>query len=197
MYDYRKMSPEERTAVVAERRSRGYPLHKPPHLEQGDGWYLISAATYEHVPHFTVANELTALTRRLLESFAEAELPCAGWVVLPNHYHALIQSDSVAKIGRAIGPVHGRSSRYANRRDEKPGRQVWFNFSDRKIRSERHYWATLHYIVRNPVKHGYVENADEWAWSCIHELLVTHGPEWLETLVSAYPLGEYGDKWDD
>lgn len=196
MYDYRRMTPDERAAIVEQRRSRGFPLHKPPHFEQGEGWYLITAATYEHRLHFVAPSELHALENRLLTAFAEATLPCAGWVVLPNHYHALLHTTNLAVVGRTIGRVHGRSSRYVNQRDKTPGRHVWYEYSDRMIRSERHFWASLHYIAYNPVKHGYVSEMGEWPWSCVHEMIADRGREWFHSLVNDYPLGEYGDKWD-
>lgn len=196
MYDYRRMSPEERVAVVEQRRSRGFPLHKPPHLDRGEGWYLITAATFEHRRHFSDPRELQALETRLLEAFSGDSFKCAGWVVLPNHYHLLVQTRSLILVGQAIGPVHGRSSRYVNLRDQTPGRRVWYKFTDRKIRSDGHFWAILHYIVHNPVKHQYVEAAHEWSWSCVHELIAEHGEDWLVDLAAKYPLGEFGDKWD-
>src|SRR4051794_39340463 len=109
MYDYRRLSPAERDAVVEQRRSCGFPLHKPPHPDQGAGWYFITAATFEHRRHFATPPELTALERRLLEALAAAELPCGGWVVLPNHYHVLLRAATLAAVGKALGPVHGRS----------------------------------------------------------------------------------------
>jgi putative transposase len=197
MYDYRRMTPEERKAIVAFRQSRGVPLHKPAHPDQGPAWYLITAATFEHVPHFAQPRELTALVRRLLEAFDAASLPCAGWVVLPNHYHAVVQTETLSAVGRALGPVHGRSARYANQRDATPGRQVWYKFSDRKIRSDRHFWTCLHYVIWNPVKHALVRDILDWPWSCVHEMLVAHGPEWIDDLRRDYALRDFGRGWDD
>ena len=124
MYEYRRMTPEERRAVVEERRERGFPLHRPPHLKSGEGWYLVSAATYEHQHRFTTRGELTALERRLVEAWRTNGIRCAGWVVMPNHYHLLVRAAELASLGKALGGVHGRSARYANRRDGTPGRQV-------------------------------------------------------------------------
>jgi putative transposase len=197
MYDYRRMNPEERKRILELRMSKGYPLHKPPHPTFGEGWYFISAATFEHQPHFAVPNELTALERRLREAFQEAALPCAGWVVLPNHYHALVCAPAVASVGRALGAVHGRSARYANQRDGTPGRQVWFKFTDRKVRSERHYWTCMHYIICNPLKHWYIADILAWPWSCVHELIAEYGPQWVEDLMRDYPLRDFGKGWDD
>jgi putative transposase len=196
MYDYRRMTTEERTATVAHRRARGFPLHKPPHFPRELGWYLVTAATYEHRPYFGATNELRALETRLLEAFASANIPCAGWVVLPNHYHALIHTNDLNRVGNAIGPIHGRSSRYVNSRDKTPGRRVWYKFNDRRMRSERHFWASLHYVAHNPVKHGYVDRLSAWPWSCVHELIEEYGSEWLRNLIDEYPLADYGDKWD-
>lgn len=196
MYDYRSMTPEERLAVVAHRRERGFPPHKPPHLHQGGGWYFISAATYEHKRHFSAPRELTALERRLLEAFVAAFVPCAGWVVFPNHYHALVYTQDLASLGRTIGRVHGRSAFYANLRDGRAGRRVWYKFRDRKIRSEGHYWACLHYIVSNPVKHQYAQTITSWPWSCVHELIKQYGEAWIDDLLRSYPVAEFGASWD-
>ncbi len=197
MYDYRRMTDEQRKQVVAERRAREFPLHKPPHLDLGAGWYFISTACFEHRHQFKANNELTALTRRLLEGFADAGIPVGGWVVMPNHYHLLVKVDSVKQVGSVVGPVHGRSGRYANQRDNQTGRQVWYKYSDRKVRSERHYWTCLHYIIMNPVKHGFAPAPADWPWSCYHELLAEHGKTWIEDLQREYPLLEFGKGWDD
>ena len=196
MYDYRRMSIDERRQIVEERRARGFPWHRPPHADQGDNWYFITAATYEHQLLFTAPRELRALELRLLEAFANAGLPCAGWVVLPNHYHAIVRATDLALVGRALGPVHGRSAQYANRRDDAAGRRVWNRFSDRRIRSERHFFASLHYVVYNPVKHGYVEAATDWPWSCWAELVREYGADWVSDLAMNYPLLDFGDGWD-
>ena len=216
MYGYRRMTEAQRREVVALRVSRGFPLHRPPHPDLGSGWYFITGACFEHQKHFSKPQELTALQRRLFEAIAEINAECGGWVVLPNHYHLLVKLSQVeaeakpdglaapdhdvrclAALGRVLGKVHGRSAHYANRRDESPGRRVWCRFSDRKIRSERHYWASLHYIFINPLKHGYVDELLEWPWSSVHDFVAERGPERLKSLRRDFPLVRFGDGWDD
>ncbi|MFM9965822.1 MAG: REP-associated tyrosine transposase [Planctomycetaceae bacterium] len=199
MYDYRQLTPEQRVEVVAHRISRSFPWHKPPHPDFGNGWYFITGTCYEHKHHFREPSELTEIQHRLFEAIAESHCECGGWVVLPNHYHLLVKLTDInlAGFGRAIGKVHGRSGLYANRRDNTPKRQVWFKYSDRKIRSERHYWACLHYLIMNPVKHGHADDPLDWPWSAVHELVAEHGPDWLDSLRRDYPLTTFGDGWDD
>jgi len=197
MYEYRRMTPEQRRAVVEERRARGFPLHKPPHLKSGEGWYFVTGATYEHQHRFTTSAELTALERRLLDACRQSRIPCAGWVVMPNHYHLLVKVRRLPILGKTLGSVHGRSGRYVNRRDGTVGRRAWYKYTDRKIRSERHFWTCLHYVVANPVKHGFASDPFDWPWSCIHQLSAQRGRAWIEDLQRDYPLRDFGRGWDD
>jgi putative transposase len=47
--------------------------------------------------------------------------------------------------------------------DRTPGRRIWFQFWDTCIRTEAGWFARLHYVMDNPVKHGLVKLPDEWA----------------------------------
>jgi len=198
MYDYRRMTDREREEVVQLRRKRGYPDHSPPHPDSEPGWFFISGATYEHRSHFQAPEELSALERRLLEATESCCKHRAGWVVMPNHYHALVWIDNFKHLSRALGQMHGRSGHYANKRDGLTGRrQVWYKFSDRKIRSIRHYWTSLCYIIYNPVKHDYCDEEICWPWSCVHWYVEKRGREWLNSLKKEFPLRDFGKGWDD
>jgi putative transposase len=49
MYDYRRMTTDERARVMEYRRLRKLPLHSPPHFTMGfTTQYLITAACFEH-----------------------------------------------------------------------------------------------------------------------------------------------------
>lgn len=93
-----------------------------------------------------------------------------SWVILPNHYHLLLSTD-LEQFRARIGRLHNGKSTQWNREDGSPGRRVWFRFSDRHIRSEGDYYASLNYIYANPVKHGYAEEAALWPWSSVHKYL--------------------------
>jgi putative transposase len=166
MYDYRKMTPEERQQVIRERRERGFPWHAPPHFPGVSGEYLISAACFEHQPVFADPTDLSWLLDQTLNALDEVKLPC--YVFLPNHYHVLLRTEDIAIVSEVLRLLHSRVATDINGRHRKRGRRVWYRFSDRFIRSERHHWATVNYIHYNPVKHGYVDR----------------------------PIGEYRKGWD-
>ncbi|MGD2145549.1 MAG: transposase [Anaerolineae bacterium] len=196
-YDYRRMTQEERVAVVDERRARGYPLHAPPHPYRGPGWYCIHAANFEHANVMSSPERLTGFEDRLLEGLRDAGAEVGAWVVLTNHYHVLVSVASLDQVSGALRWLHGRTSRAWNLEDELTGRRkVWYSFRDRAIRDERHTYHALNYLHFNAVKHGYVDSVYDWPWSSVHLYYDTYGREWLREHWVRYPIGtgwHYGD----
>jgi len=119
-----------------------------------------------------------------------------GWVILPNHYHLLIETDLRA-FRTWVGHLHNGKSTQWNREDATPGRKVWHRFMDRAIRNERHFHASLNYVHANPVKHGYADDASQWPWSSLHEYLDNVGRDVLVDWWRRYPVRDYGKGWDD
>ena len=196
MYDYRRMTPEERQAVVRERHARGFPWHAPPHFRRVSGDYLITAACFEHRPIFAEPPDLSWFLDETMRAFTEAELPCFAWVFLPNHYHALVHTEDMTILSEAVRLLHSRVATDINGRHSQRGRRVWYRFSDRFIRSERHHWATVNYIHYNPVKHGYVDRMTAWPWSSVHEYVEDRGKDEGLSVWRDYPVGDYGRGWD-
>jgi putative transposase len=77
-YEYRKLSLEEREELLRIRREHGYPLHAPPHPYREAGYYLISAANFEHVPIMASPERCTEFEIRLLSAMKEiqADIVC-------------------------------------------------------------------------------------------------------------------------
>jgi putative transposase len=197
-YEYRKMTPEERVAIVACRRECGYPLHAPPHPYREAGWYFLSATNYEHRPVMHAPERRDEFKTRLLDAFFSIGAEIGGWVVLPNHYHLLAGVDTLDAASVLLKQLHGTTSREWNLIDGMTGqRRVWYKFTDRWIRDERHYLRALNYIHYNPVKHGCVGDPYKWAWSSVRLYYDTKGRDWLRATWKAYPVGDFGDGWDD
>lgn len=196
MYDYRKLSPEARAELIDHRARCGYPLHAPPHPRAEQGWFLITAATYEHRHWFSQPDERQSLLMELRRELTAGEIVCSAWVVLPNHYHLLVEIPTLERLSEPLRRVHARTAREINQRDGRQGRQIWYRFTDRRIRSIGHLYTTLNYIHYNPVKHGYTPEPVQWSASSVHWYLEHWGAEALETLWSEYPLRAYGAGWD-
>lgn len=48
--------------------------------------------------------------------------------------------------------------------DNLPGRNVWYRAWDTRLSFEKSYLARLAYVHKNPVKHGLVDNAEDYPY---------------------------------
>jgi putative transposase len=199
MYEYRKMTSAERAEVLARRKLHLRPWHAPPHFGQTRGVYIISAACYEHRSILATEARLAEWEAEIMEGLCgdnSDDLDIRAWVVLPNHYHLLIEGDLRA-FARGVARLHNGIATRWNREDGTPGRKVWHRFADRVIRSEKHCYASLNYIHANAVKHGHVATADAWPWSSLALYMEAIGRERLADWWRDYPVGDYGKRWDE
>ena len=196
MYEYRNLNRELQQRVLQQRREAGLPLHELPHRVNEGNLYLLTGANYEHRHIMATPERRDDFAEKLLSGLmALPEVELFAWCLLPNHYHLLArldQSDFAAMSAR----LHNGTATQWNREDAAPGRKVWFRYCDRDIRGERHFWVSMNYIHANPVKHGYVRRAYDWPWSSVHYYAEQWGRAALRELWRAYPVLNFGDKWD-
>jgi putative transposase len=119
-----------------------------------------------------------------------------AWIVLPNHYHALIETSNVKRLLRELGRLHGRSSFEWNGEEACRGRKVWFNAAETAMKSDGHFWATMNYVLHNAVRHGYVDCWTDWPYCNARMYLKEVGREQAKRTWMQYPLLDYGNDWD-
>jgi len=127
----------------------------------------------------------------ICENFSSA---IYAWCVLPNHYHVLLKTSDIKNLRGELGLFHGRSSFKWNGEDNMRGRQVWHNCFERAMKSERHFYASLNYVLHNPVHHGYVKRWQDWQWSSAKVYLEKIGKERAAEIWHEYPILDYGKK---
>lgn len=198
MYDWRKMTVEEQTEVLKWRKLNQRPWHSPPHFDVGYGAYHIVGACYEHRPIIgKTPDRMGAFTDSLLEIGADGKDIIHAWCVLPNHYHLLVETDSLTRCELFLRGLHGRLPGEWNREDTAGGRKVFCGFADRFVRSEGHFWASVNYIHNNSVHHGYVTRWQEWPFSSAAAFIERMGRDEVRRIWLDYPILDYGKGWDD
>jgi len=115
--------------------------------------------------YFRDAAALDFLENELLTKAREYQWQLEAWAVFSNHYHfaghALEDAETLRPL---LTHLHADTAREVNRRDAKPGRQVWFNYWDSELTFEKSYLARLNYVHQNAVRHGLVPAANRYRW---------------------------------
>lgn len=193
------MTSEQREQALSQRQFRHHPWHSPPHrYDEGKQHYHLTAACYEHRSHIGWSEaRMDDFTASFLEVLKQSEAEVAAWCVLPNHYHALIETALVAKVLFELGQLHGKVSFMWNQEEGSQGRKNFHGAVERTIRSDGHFMATLNYVHHNPVRHGYVEKWTDWPWSSANAYLDRVGRDEAAAVWKKYPLLDYGAGWDE
>ncbi len=197
-YLWRKLTAAQRAELMSWRKTHRLPWHRPPHRTGDETRYHVTAACYEHRPVIGHSGRrMQEFCATLLGAFAGRSAQVHAWCVLPNHYHAVIETREILEVLAELGRMHGRLSFQWNGEQAQRGRQVWCGAAERAMRNDSHFWATLNYVHHNPVRHGYVDRWTDWPFSSATEYLATVGRDEAKRIWHDYPILDYGKGWDD
>jgi len=87
-----------------------------------------------------------------------------AWCIMPNHVHVLIEMKD-KPLPRIVWTLKSYTAHEANKLLGRRGKFWMKDHFDRYIRDEKHFNATVKYILENPVRAGLVEIPDQWPWS--------------------------------
>ena len=198
MYDWRRMTPDEREQTMRERIRRGGTRRRAPLIESGFNRYMITAACFEHAPHIGKSvSRMLQFEGALLTQVQPLIKRLHAHVILPNHYHILLEATAIKPLREALGKLHGATAFQWNRQEGCRGRKVFHGSAETVIKSERHFWASLNYIHNNPVRHGYVKRWQDWPYSSAQLFLKQIGRKKAREIWKHYPVDQMGNGWDD
>ena len=124
---------------------------------------------------------VTVNLRRALVPFADGELGLVvdalaasrrklrfllyGYVVMPDHWHALLWTTYPLTISRAVQDIKWISASSLNRARGTSGTVWQHQFWDRFVRHAKEFRQRLDYMHLNPVRKGLVAKPEDWRWS--------------------------------
>jgi putative transposase len=92
-----------------------------------------------------------------------------AWVLLPDHWHAIIFPRHPLTISRVMESVKVSATRLINRDRGERGVLLQGRFFDRALRTVKEYNEKVAYIHLNPVTAGLVRGPEDWKWSSVHD----------------------------
>ena len=93
----------------------------------------------------------------------------SAWVLLPDHWHAIIYPPYPLTISRVMESIKVGATKRINRSRGEVGWLFQPRFFDRALRTVREYHEKVEYINLNPVKAGLVDRPEDWPWSSFHD----------------------------
>jgi putative transposase len=105
------------------------------------------------------AHKLLTLIRE-----ARAAVDTRAYCVLPNHFHLVVVA-TARDLARAMKRINGVYAQWFNRKYGGFGHVFQGRYGAKPIRTERHLYETIRYVLLNPVRAGLCEHPGEWPWS--------------------------------
>jgi len=153
--------------------------------------YFITTSTHLWVP--ILFNE--AIFQTLLDSLkycqANKGLNIHGYVIMPNHWHAIISHEEPAQIPNVVRDLKRHTATEIRSYLSNLGqfsRLFWIKIFHKKERGQNRLWQAgyhpvaiwskvvfeqkLNYIHFNPVKKGFVEKPEHWKYSSASNYLL-------------------------
>lgn len=125
-------------------------------------WYFVTCVTSARHPVLVDSSEL--LLRALVRTKRKEQFDLISRVVLPDHFHANVHCPT-GRIDKVMKRFKLSFSLQYRRKTGFAGTVWQHRYWDHIIRSEADLERHQNYILINPVKHGFVESAEDWPYS--------------------------------
>lgn len=163
----------------------------PPHIYQDNTIYFITAKTRNCKKIFSTNKKCGIFINVFEKSLKKFDFEAIGWVLNSDHCHILIMVSDGSILGKFVNNLHTNIARILNKLECSKGRQIWYQYWDRCIRTNRDLYIRLNYIHHNPVKHGLALSMGDYHWSSYKRYLADKGEEWLRDCFEKYPISDF------
>jgi putative transposase len=122
--------------------------------------HFLTFSCYRRLPYLASLEARNLFEDALERIRKKYKFIVAGYVVMPEHVHLLVNEPARSSLDRAIKSI---KLSVALRWHERPFWQT--RYYDFNVSTEEKRVEKLRYMHRNPVKRGLVEKPEEWKWS--------------------------------
>jgi putative transposase len=140
-----------------------YPVSMPTGLvryQHTGEMHFLTFSCYRRLPYLAAPESRNLFESALERICKKYEFVVAGYVVMPEHIHLLVNEPARSSLDQVIKAIK-LSVTLRNR--ERPFWQA--RYYDFNVWTEEKRVEKLRYMHRNPVKRGLVEKPEDWAWS--------------------------------
>jgi putative transposase len=147
--------------------------------QQSKQFHFITFSCYQRKPLLLTPEAKTIFEQVLEQIRSRHTLAVAGYVVMPEHVHLLVDEPPVTLLSTVLQVLKQATSRQL--KEPEPVRFWQTRYYDFNVSSYAKYLEKLRYIHRNPVQRGLVEHPEDYPWSSFRRYaLREHGTVTIE-----------------
>jgi putative transposase len=113
-----------------------------------------------------------AMFRELLDdSRSRLNVPLLAFVLMPNHWHLVLQPHQPAELSRFLHRVTGIHAKRTRRASDTVGEGHVYQgrYHSVLLETPRRFINAIRYVEANPLRAGLVPRAELWPWSSLNE----------------------------
>jgi putative transposase len=116
---------------------------------------------------FADTDDYVICEKTLAESLEKYGIILYAYCIMPNHWHLLVQEDTVGSLSRCLQRYASTQARRYRRRHNTEGLGAVYQnrFHANPVQLNESFLRVAQYIERNPVKAGLCFEAKSWRWS--------------------------------
>jgi len=139
-------------------------MSRPLRIQYPDAWYHVMNRGRRGEDVFTEKNDYNSFIELLQELVEEYNVKIAGYCLMTNHYHLLVQTPD-ANISRAMRHLNGVYTQRFNRMHLCDGQLFRGRYKSIIVDGDSYLLELLRYIHRNPLEAGIVDKLNKFTWS--------------------------------
>jgi REP element-mobilizing transposase RayT len=139
-------------------------VSKVRRLRLSDQIFFVSVNLRTGATHFS-DQEFPLVIEAFEEVRGGLHFALCGYVLMPDHWHALIWPQHPVTISQVVHEIKRQSALKVNHKRTTRGPLWQRQFWDRFVRNEREFARRVDYMHSNPLRSGLVKRPEEWRWS--------------------------------
>lgn len=139
-------------------------MARPLRIQYAGAVYHITARGNERKPIFQKEDDLKKFVSILKEAKEKGPIIIYGYVLMPNHYHLLIETPE-GNLSKVMHDLQTRYTIYFNRRYKRVGHLFQGRYKALIVDKEAYLLELSRYIHLNPVRAKIVQRPEDYRWS--------------------------------
>ena len=147
---------------------QGHKALRKGRFSQENNLYHVTIVTYQRQTIFSSFEAASTLSRVINSASVLKTSSISAWVIMPDHWHAIIQVGQHDSLSQVVGRIKAISTRLLHNNKLWEG-DIWTKaFHDRALRSESEVLPLARYIVCNPLRAGLVQKVGSYPfWNAV------------------------------